>query len=55
MMDTVPAGVTLSEPVVPQKWKIMTYDYDLGPDGTLLISGNIRVHSSHISHYFSVR
>ena len=48
MMDTVPADVTLSEPVVPKKWKIMTYHYELEPDGTLSISGNIRVRNSHI-------
>ena len=48
MMDTVPADVTLSEPVVPKKWKIMTYHYELEPDGTLSISGNIRARNSHI-------
>lgn len=55
MIDTVPAAVTLSEPVVPQKWKIMRYDYELEPDGTLSIVGNIRVRNSQISHHFSIR
>ncbi|KAH8881976.1 heme peroxidase [Thozetella sp. PMI_491] len=42
MIDTVPKAVTLSEPVVPRKWKIMTYNYELAADGTLSITGRIR-------------
>jgi hypothetical protein len=46
MIDTVPAAVTLSEPVVAQKWKTMTYNYELGVDGTLSVSGRIRVRNT---------
>ena len=46
MIDTVPAAVTLSDPIVAQKWKIMTYNYELAADGTLSILGRVRVRNT---------
>ncbi|KAK0118511.1 hypothetical protein ONS96_011608 [Cadophora gregata f. sp. sojae] len=41
MMDTVPRGVALSDPIVPRKWILMESHLDLSPGGQVVYSGNI--------------
>jgi len=43
MMNTVPAGVELSEPIVLMERKVNVYSYDISADGVVSISGRIRV------------
>ncbi|KAG4423745.1 hypothetical protein IFR04_003170 [Cadophora malorum] len=41
MMDTVPRGMQLSEPIVPRKWILIESHLDLSPRGEVVYSGNI--------------
>lgn len=49
MMNTVPAGVKLGEPIQPMDIKPINVTYDFGSDGKLRFSGRIRV--SRFSHW----
>jgi hypothetical protein len=42
-IDTVPAGVQLSEPVTAMPVKPINITYDFGEDGRLMLSGKIRI------------
>lgn len=45
MMDTVPRGMKLSDPVVPRPWILIESHLDLSPTGQVQYSGNISTHS----------
>lgn len=45
MMDTVPRGVVLSEPVIPRQWTLIESHLDLSPTGQVQYSGNISTYS----------
>ena len=43
MIDTVPRGVQLSEPLTPLTLKPVNVSFDIGQDGEMTLSGSIRV------------
>ncbi|KAH7416673.1 heme peroxidase [Cadophora sp. MPI-SDFR-AT-0126] len=45
MMDTVPRGMKLSEPIVPRKWILIESHLDLSPTGQVQYSGNVSTYN----------
>ncbi|KAL2064556.1 hypothetical protein VTL71DRAFT_3693 [Oculimacula yallundae] len=45
MMDTVPRGVKLSDPITPRRWILIESHLDLSPTGVVQYSGNISSYS----------
>jgi hypothetical protein len=46
MINTVPSGVTLSDPVIPRAWILRESHLDLNSAGAVTFSGTITGHSS---------
>jgi hypothetical protein len=46
MLNTVPSGVTLSDPIGPRPWILRESHLDLNPTGAVTYSGNITGHSA---------
>jgi hypothetical protein len=46
MMNTVPAGTTLSDPIIPRPWILSASSLDLNTAGGVVYSGTILSHST---------